>query len=351
MPYCACRPLILLVCLGLVVTAAFAQEATDDGAGDGAVATFEDESGAVALDRDRFVRFLIDTRGLDALLNLMQLELAKEQARRAEIEVTPADVEAEFQRTLDEAFAGVEDLEEYERDDLLEQLLARQQLSRAEFDLIIETNAYLKAIAGPTVRGVLTDEMLRDAFSARYGEQAKVRVIGQQAIGDFGRIRQRLDAGESFEALARELNVEPDLRANGGELPPFTRRSNYPEAFKAATFALEPGGVSEIVQAGDLYYLIQLEEFVEPTVVTFEDVRDALADTLVREQVERSLPQLRRRLATALASESLVIDDPELAEQLQARLAALQPQPTTPEALRDQLKKQPTTTRPAGEGE
>ena len=313
---------------------------------DGPIAIFEDDAGPVTLDRDRFVRFLVDTRGLDALLNLMQLELAKEQARRASVEVTPADVEAEMQRTLDEAFAGADDLEAYERDDLLDQLLARQQLSRAEFDLIIETNAYLKAIAEPAVRGVLTEEMLRDAYSARFGEQARVRVIGQGAIADFAPIRQRLEAGEAFEAVARQANVEPDLRDKGGELPPFTRRSNYPEAFKQAAFALEPGGVSELVQAGDLYYLIYLEEFVQPTIAAFEDVREQLADRLVSEQVDRSLPQLRRRLASALASESLVIDDPELSKQLQARLAALQPQPTTPEQMRDDLKRQPPATRP-----
>ena len=334
------RLLISLACLALAAAPAAARQ-------DGTIATFEDDEGPISLERDAFVRFLIDTRGLDALLNMMQLELAKEQARRAGVEVTPADVQAEAQRTLAEAFVDNADMTDAERESALEQLLARQQLSRAEFDLIIETNATLRALAGPIVREALTDEMVRDAFNVRYGEQARVRVIGRRARADFAEIEEQLAAGESFEALARRMNVEPDLAANGGELPPFTQRSNYPDTFKQVVFALKPGEVGDtIVQAGELYYKIQLQEFIAPKAVKFEDVRDGLADDLVSEQVQRSLPQMRRRLASALSSKSLKIDDPELAAQLDARLAALQPQPTTPEELREEAMRG-ASTQPA----
>ncbi len=313
---------------------------------EGLTATFTDEGGTVTLDNERFLRFLVDTRGLDALLNLMQLELAKEQLRRRELELTKADIDAERERTLGEAVAGVEGASDVDRDELLRQLLAQRQLSIAEFDVIIETNAALRKLAGPLVRATLTDELLRKAFAARYGEQARVRVIAMADLQGINAAKRRIDAGEDFETLARSLNTEATLTQNGGAIPPFNRQADHPQAFRDAAFAMQPGEVSDAVSAGEYFFLIKLEELIPPRVVEYENVKDALAEQIVDEQAERLLPELRRRLSQVLATAALKIEDPVLQEQLEARLAALVPQETSPDELKQRMEQERPTTLP-----
>ena len=311
-------------------------------------AVYEDDDGRVTLDNARLRAFLMETRGLDALLNLMQLELAREQAARRGVGVMPADVEDEVRRTLDDAFGGIEGVTEADYPNLLDQLLARRQLSRAEFEVIVETNAVLRNVAEPGVRAALEDEeTLRRAFNARYGEQAKVRVIAAETLAELAAARERVEAGEEFAAVARDVNRDPGLLRTGGELQPFTRQSEMPDAFKQATFALDVGGVSDPVEAEGRYFLIRLEERIEPTAVKYEDVRDALREQIVAEQLDVLVPQLRSALAAELASERLKVADPVLAEQLAARLEAMRPQPTEADELKERMRRERPSTVPA----
>ena len=313
-------------------------------------AVYEDEDGRVELDRDRLVEFVLETRGLDALLNLMQLRLAEEQARRRGIEVGPEAVEAEVRRTLDEAFAGVEGVSPEDYPALLDQLLAQRQLSRAEFDVIASTNAHLRALAAPAVREAVDEAALRRAFNARYGEQAVVRLVAAEDLANVADARARVDAGEDFEAVARDVNRDPGLRRTGGLIDPFTRQSDMPEPFKEAAFALAVGEVSPAVAAADRYFLIRLEELRPPRAVKFEAVRDELREQVIAEQVAALVPELRRRLAAALATDRLTIENPALAAQLRARLASLEPQPTDAETIRDRMERErddAPATRPA----
>jgi len=96
----------------------------------------------------------------------------------------------------------------------------------------------------------------------------------------------RLDAGESFEDLAKELSDDPGSAANGGDLGFFTRTENAaviaPE-FETAVFELQPGGRSQAVKSQFGFHIIELVE-IKPEVATpLADVRDQLVDQLLAE--------------------------------------------------------------------
>ena len=300
----------------------------------------------VPLDRDVYRQFLEETRGLDAALNLMQRELAREQARQAGVTVGPDEVAAERERTLQQAFGNQVEPEAY--DQALERLLAQQGLSEAEFDLTLETNALLRASARPSFEAGLTDEALRSEFGRRYGERARVRAISLPTLRAAADARQRAADGEDFAALARELNEDPTLAESGGEVEPFTRNSSLPEPVKAAAFALQPGEVSDPVQSEGQFLLLQLEEILPPVAVKYEDVRDALKEQVGEEFAEQIVLQSRQQYARLLATPGvLTFDAPALEEQYDRRLEALRPQPTSPEALKEQMETERPGTRPA----
>lgn len=328
------------------IETALASPATQPG--DEIVARYEN----AALTRSQLMDFLVQTRGLDAMLNLMQLQIAKSLADNQGIKVTLADVEAEQRQTLRQAFAGVAEIQEEQYPELLTQLLAQQQLSRTEFDVVMATNAYLKALARPEIDKMLTDENLRKAFNIRYGEQVRVRHIQLENLAQVAEVRKRLDAGEEFGAVAAEVSRNAETKRVGGMFPPFSMQSDLPDPFKQVAFGLEVGKVSDPVEAGGFYHLIKLEERIAPRAVEFENVREELKIAVAEEQLLVVTSQLRRYLAQMLASENLQIADPLLAEQLRQRLWAIRPQPLNQEQLKQQMEAQrpdapATATSPA----
>ena len=92
----------------------------------------------------------------------------------------------------------------------------------------------------------------------------------------------RLDAGESFEDLAKELSDDPGSATNGGDLGFFGRGVMAPE-FETAVFELQQGGRSQAVKTPFGFHIIELVE-IKPEVATpLAEVRDQLVDQLLAE--------------------------------------------------------------------
>ncbi|MGC8837485.1 MAG: SurA N-terminal domain-containing protein [Anaerolineae bacterium] len=75
-------------------------------------------------------------------------------------------------------------------------------------------------------------------------------------------LRERIARGESFEALAKEFSEDQSTRGQGGDLGWFPQGLDLlaPEV-EAATLALEPGQVSEVIRTAYGYYvLVQVVE-------------------------------------------------------------------------------------------
>lgn len=90
----------------------------------------------------------------------------------------------------------------------------------------------------------------------------------------------RLDGGEEFAALAKELSDDPGSAANGGDLGFFGRGIMAPE-FENAVFELQPGERSKPVKSPFGFHVIELVE-IKPEVATpLAEVRDELTVQLL----------------------------------------------------------------------
>jgi peptidyl-prolyl cis-trans isomerase D len=93
----------------------------------------------------------------------------------------------------------------------------------------------------------------------------------------------RLDAGESFGDLAKELSDDPGSAANGGDLGFFGRGMMAPE-FENSTFELQKGERSQPVKSPFGFHIIELVE-IKPEVATpLADVRDELVNQLLADE-------------------------------------------------------------------
>ncbi|MDX1568574.1 MAG: peptidylprolyl isomerase, partial [Longimicrobiales bacterium] len=119
---------------------------------------------------------------------------------------------------------------------------------------------------------VFTEEELRAAFEdADQGVQLRARHIllsfpdnateaQRDSVEALAReIRQRVDAGEDFAALAQEYSDDPGSAARGGALGTFGRGRMVP-SFEEAAFDLGEGEISEPVESPYGLHIIQVQE-------------------------------------------------------------------------------------------
>lgn len=283
---------------------------------------------------DQLQRPMIDAYGLQFLLHLAQIELCKQNAAAVGLVLTPDDITSERQRTLDQMFKDAVPVDpnisedehatfrkkEYDR--LLEQFLLTQRISMPEFDLAMQTGAYLRKLAEPGLKEKITEEHAREGFGIMFGEKVRVRHIQLANMREVVETQRRLRNGEPFEKVASELTTDERSRPTGGELRAFSRAEpSWPQAFKDAAFSLkEPGEVSEPVHAGESIHLIKLIQKIPPNKsVSFETHKDYVREQLYNGLLIVRIKQLRESLA-AEARSSLKIQDPVLRSQYLQRL-------------------------------
>ena len=265
---------------------------------------------------------LIESHGLTVLLNLVQLELAREDAAKQHIVVTAKDFEDEREATLerlcknsdetkyldaiDRAMAK-KDLAEAdkvrkqlraEREEFLTQFLDNQHVDRVEFDIVLQINTCLRKIAEPQLVGRITDEALHRAFGQMYGEKVHVRYIQLNNMDEVGQVKRRLAAGDRFEDIAKDMSHDNLTGPLGGDLREFTRQTTgVPDVFKDLAFNLKDGEVSDAVVLGTAYDLIKRIQLIAPQHVKFEDQRQIVYNTLYSHLLETVVKKLKQDLA------------------------------------------------------
>lgn len=153
---------------------------------------------------------------------------------------------------------------------------------------------------------VVTDESLNREFEARYGQggvrlrvrhvlimpnllraeavragkrpneidmdemKAKARAMADEA-------RKRLMDGEDFALVAAEMSHDQTTKDKGGELRSYNGRL-YGPAFAEAVNKQQPGDLSEVVETGAGYHVVQL---ISRTETQLEDVREELVQAIM----------------------------------------------------------------------
>jgi parvulin-like peptidyl-prolyl isomerase len=255
--------------------------------------------GGIEIKRSEIVQPLLEGYGLNVLMNVAELELAKQEAATRHLTVTPQDITAENDRVLSALFKGASK-DDYPQ--LMQQLLTQQRISQAEFDIFIQTNAYLHKIAEPIVQGEITEDKLQESFKAIYGETIVIRDIQLTNMEEVTEAKRRIASGESFQQVAKEMSRNTQTAPLGGEMPPFSRYSGYPDEFKDVAFALKDGEISDPVHVEGFYHLIQMVKHIPPKAVKYEDVKASLRADLTDRLMEARLKTMREQMVDRISA-------------------------------------------------
>ena len=100
-------------------------------------------------------------------------------------------------------------------------------------------------------------------------------------------IQQKLQKGEDFATLAKELSEGPS-KAKGGDLGYFSR-GQMVKSFEEAAFSLRPNKVSDIVETKFGYHLIKVIEKKPETTTAFEDAKNKLGQYLKQQKIQKEV--------------------------------------------------------------
>ncbi len=185
--------------------------------------------------------------------------------------------------------------------------------------VFLQQRALHAALIDSEIAGKITEEEVR----ARYDQQiaatpaaneVKARHILVKTKEEADAIIKRLDAGESFEAIAKEVSTDPGSGANGGDLGWFGPGQMVPE-FEQAAFALEVGAHSkEPVQSQFGWHVIKVEDKRAQQPPAYEQVKEQFRSMLLREKYFALVEALRGKATVDIA-------DPELKKAVEAEQA------------------------------
>lgn len=179
-------------------------------------------------------------------------------------------------------------------------------LEPAAFDTAFKKLLDESGLTEARVRELVRQQLLREKLQTAFGdevptsqEQVRARHI---LLPDEEQAKQalaRLEAGEDFASVAREVSTDPGSKDKGGDLGWFPRGVMNKE-FEDAAFALQPGQRSGIVKSPNGYHIIEVLERdpnrpVEPS--TLEQLKSRAFSTWLAEQ--RASPQVTLELTAA----------------------------------------------------
>lgn len=99
-------------------------------------------------------------------------------------------------------------------------------------------------------------------------------------------VRRRLAAGEDFGELAVQVSEGTQAAEGGywGWVDPASRRAELADVLKE----LEPGEISEVVEAGNSFYIMKVEARKHPSVIPFDEVQENIQDELASAQSQQA---------------------------------------------------------------
>lgn len=156
----------------------------------------------------------------------------------------------------------------------------------------------------------VTDEALQSAYQSEIANLAEQRraahilvevndkLNDEQAQAKLVAVQKRLEQGEEFAALAKEVSDDSGSAGEGGDLG-FAGPGVYDPAFEEALYALKENAVSAPVRSEFGWHLIKLLGVQAPEVPSFASLEEKLQRDLKARQVEQRFVEVSKDLEDA----------------------------------------------------
>ncbi|RAP76312.1 foldase protein PrsA [Paenibacillus montanisoli] len=261
----------------------------------------------VSISKDQLYDEMVKLGGQQTLDNLIQDELIKQEADKAGIKITDADVDKEIDN-IKKQFPTEDDFQ-----------AALMQANMTVEDLKKQTPMQLriKKLLEPQTK--VTDEDVKKFFEenkAQFDQPEQVRashiLVATKEEADA--ILKQLKEGADFAQLAKEKSTDPGSKDQGGDLG-FFGKGDMDPAFEAAAFKLKKDELSEPIKTDYGYHIIKGAEHKEAKAATLDEKKAEIKEQLISQKVqELSQAWLEDLKSKANITNTLTADDATNAE-------------------------------------
>lgn len=211
--------------------------------------------------------------------NVIERTVVFQAARALDVEIPQEEIDAAYE----EGRADGEDAPAEEAKADIELQMRVDRLVAAGVEAPAEcTEDEVRAFYEAHPEDMVTPEQVRASHIVKHVDDPADRKGAYEAILD---ARMQLAGGESFETLAARHSDCPE---DAGDLGVFARGQMVPE-FEDVVFSMKPGEVSDVFQTQFGYHIVKLHERFESRPVPLEEVRDTLADEVLRRKRSEAL--------------------------------------------------------------
>jgi parvulin-like peptidyl-prolyl isomerase len=250
----------------------------------------------------------VERYGSDVLDNMVNRHLIMQACHSSGIEVTEQQVTAEIQRLASKFGLSMDSylkLLQEERD------ITPNQYSRE----IIWPMLALRRLVADKVE--VTDAEFNKAYMSQFGEAVKCRLIMTSSHGKATKVLAQAQANPSdFASLAKQFSEDEASMSVGGLIPPI-RRYTGDSRLEEAAFALQDSQVSEILQLGDQWIILQAVRRIpesHPSPQAMPAIKEQINDRIRDEKMRSAASELFAKLQRD-AKVVKVIGDAELTQQ------------------------------------
>jgi parvulin-like peptidyl-prolyl isomerase len=211
-------------------------------------------NGDTPITREDFGEFLIARYGGEQIEAFVNHRIIAKECQARNISVTAEEIEASLAGDLKRM--GNVDMKVFEKE-----VLGPYNKNVFEWrEDVIRPRLLMTKLCHDGVK--VTDDDLKQAFEAEYGERLEGRMIlwptdqTRHAMMMYTRIR---DNAEAFDEAAKH-QTSPTLAAKGGKIGPFGRGSLGSKEVEDEAFRLYPGGMSTLLETPDGLVVFKLDK-------------------------------------------------------------------------------------------
>ncbi len=243
--------------------------------------------------REELGEYLIARYGTERLDLLCNKKIIDNECRKAGIEVTAAEVE----NSLSEDLKGLN----VDRKTFVDKVLKNYRKNLYEWkEDVIRPKLMLSKLVRSRVK--VTDDDVKKAFEAYYGEKVECRIVMYEkgferaVLSDYPRLR---DSEEEFHKAAKNQKSS-SLAATAGKIRPIARNTTGNDELEKAAFALQPNEVSPVIGTPEGLIIVKCDKRIPAdTTVNLESVREKITAEIIEKKIAAEIPvafsEMRKR--------------------------------------------------------
>ncbi|MCF6221548.1 MAG: peptidylprolyl isomerase [Robiginitomaculum sp.] len=191
-------------------------------------------------------------------------------------------------------------------DELIDQRLLALEALRRSLDQNDETRRRLavareRILANVVVEKLLAEKVTDESVKRMYdeqralqgnAEQVRARQIVVETEELANELKDLVEKGGDFSALAKEFSTDPSTRDIGGDLGYFSENA-MEEVIASTAFSLEKGAISEPFKTGDGWHILTILDRRAMPRPDIKTVRPEIVSFMTYEEIQKLLKSLR----------------------------------------------------------